>query len=130
MVRSQAPKIGRAGDLSRFSHCENGLYSIFFCAAWCINPVWAYLVQNPANRHPGIFTFLHDVHACLVDWGLCSLFAFRFLFVFLCKEAFSHGVEQCIAQDAGGAGFIIARHLNVDVYGVDMDHGVLSFALK
>ena len=56
-------------------------------------------------------------------------FAIQPFFALLCKEAFSQGVGQCIAQDAGGASFI-AGHLDVDVYGVDMDHGVLSFALK
>ena len=54
-------------------------------------------------------------------------FALQFFLALLCKEAFSH--SAWIAQDAGGAG-LIARHLNVDVYGVDMDHGVLSFAVK
>ena len=69
------------------------------------------------------------VHARRVDWWLCLPFALQFFLALLCKEAFSHSVEQCIAQDAGGASFI-AGHLDVDVYGVDVDHGVLSFAVK
>ena len=86
-------------------------------------------MQNPANRHPGICTLLLAVHSRWVGKGLHFHFAIQPFFGLLCKEAFSHSVEQCIAQAAGGASFI-AGHLDVDVYGVDVDHGVLSFAVK
>jgi hypothetical protein len=69
------------------------------------------------------------VHSRWVGKGLHFHFAIHPFFALLCKEAFSHGVEQCIAQDAGGAGFS-AGCLDIDGDVFDVDHDLLSFAVK
>ena len=61
--------------------------------------------------------------------GLHFPFAIQLFFGLLCKEAFSHGVEQCIAQDAGGPSFS-ASGLDIDGDVFDVDHDLLSFAAK
>lgn len=74
---------------------------------------------------PSIYLPQQAVHSLWIGRGLHFPFAPQLFFGLLCKEAFSHGVEQCIAQSAGGPSFRAGELVvNGDVF--DVDHDLLS----
>lgn len=86
-------------------------------------------MQNTANRMPSNCLLLQAVHSRRIGRGLHFPFAPQLFFGLLCKEAFSHGLHQCIAQGTGGPSFS-AGGLDIDGDVFDVDHDLLSFAMK
>ena len=116
-------------ELARFSHCANCSNGLVFCITRETKTFRENLKQFMQNGIPRICLLLQAAHSRRIGRGLYHPFDLLLFFGLLCKEAFSHGVEQCIAQAISGRGFS-AGCLDIDGDVFDVDHDLLSFAVK